>query len=146
MNKHQKSRSSLFLMEMIITICFFSFASAICVQCFVKAHLIDKKTIELNHAVEISQNLAEIMRGTEGDIYSIMAMYPESIQGDDDYFTLFYDSDFNPCSAGEARYAADVTLTQKNSLITIDINVTNVDELSIIYSLQATKYIDLSHG
>ena len=41
-------RSSLFLLELIIAILFFSLTSAVCVQIFVRAHLISRQTQELN--------------------------------------------------------------------------------------------------
>ena len=45
-------RSSLFLLELIIAILFFSLTSAVCVQIFVRAHLISRQTQELNTALE----------------------------------------------------------------------------------------------
>ena len=45
-------RSSLFLLELIIAILFFSLTSAVCVQIFVRAHLISRQTQELNMALE----------------------------------------------------------------------------------------------
>lgn len=39
----KKSRSSLFLIELTISILFFALASAACIQLFVKAHLLDTK-------------------------------------------------------------------------------------------------------
>ena len=38
-------RSSLFLLELIIAILFFSLTSAVCVQIFVRAHLISRQKI-----------------------------------------------------------------------------------------------------
>ena len=57
MGKH--SRSSLFLMELIIAILFFSLAGAVCIRLFVTAHSISQNTIARNHAITQTQNLAE---------------------------------------------------------------------------------------
>lgn len=61
------SKSSLFLMELIISILFFSIASAVCIQLFVKAHVLNNRTQEQNQIVVWSQNLAELWRAYEGD-------------------------------------------------------------------------------
>ena len=44
--KQKSSRSALFLMELIFSILFFALASAVCVQLFVKAHLLSVSTQE----------------------------------------------------------------------------------------------------
>lgn len=61
------SKSSLFLMELIISILFFSIASAVCIQLFVKAHVLNNRTKDQNQIVVWSQNLAELWRAYEGD-------------------------------------------------------------------------------
>ena len=46
MNKRNASQSSLFLIELIFVIFFFSLTSMLCVQVFVKAHLTGKEAKE----------------------------------------------------------------------------------------------------
>lgn len=53
-------RSSLFLLELIIAILFFSLTSAVCVQIFVRAHLISRQTQELNMALEKVSGFSEV--------------------------------------------------------------------------------------
>ena len=146
MNEAGRSRSSLFLMEMIITILFFSLASAICVKSFVNAHLIGRETTELNHAVAIAAGYAEVMRGTDGDIDSIIAVYPEAIKGDDSYFTEFFDESFNPCDPENAVYAGDVTLSPNGAIQNMHIKIARIADSSIIYELDATKYMNRPRG
>ncbi len=67
----KSSKSSLFLIELIISILFFSLASAACIQLFTKAHLLDKKTQETNQIVIWTQNLAELWYATDGELASI---------------------------------------------------------------------------
>ena len=54
------SKNSLFLMELILSILFFTLTAAVCLQLFVKAHVLSQDTINLNHAVTQAQNFAEI--------------------------------------------------------------------------------------
>ncbi len=137
-----RSRSSLFLMEMIVTILFFSLAAAICVRCFVSAHMMGKETYELNHAIAIATGYAEVMRGTNGDINSIQAVYPDSVKVDDSYLMIFYDSSFNPCDPETAVYAGDVTLTPNGAIQNMHVKIIRVEDSEIIYELDATKYMN----
>ena len=141
MNDTGKSRSSLFLMEMIVTILFFSLAAAVCVKCFVSAHMMGRETYELNHAIAIATGYAEVMRGTDGDIDSIMKVFPDAVKGDDSYIMLFYDADFNPCDSGSAVYAGDVTLTPNGAIQNMHVKIIRVEDSEIIYELNATKYM-----
>ncbi|MCQ2519193.1 MAG: hypothetical protein MJ107_01545 [Lachnospiraceae bacterium] len=56
----RKSRASIFLMELIIVIFFFSLTAAVCLQIFVKAHILGKKTQNINEAVLLAQNAGEL--------------------------------------------------------------------------------------
>ena len=51
MNRKNRAQSStLFLLELILAILFFSLASAVCVQFFVKSRLLSRGAQNLNHA------------------------------------------------------------------------------------------------
>ena len=63
----KSSKTSLFLMELIIAILFFSISSAVCIQLFVKAHLLDLKTQEENLSLMTCQNFNELYLGTLQD-------------------------------------------------------------------------------
>lgn len=56
----KKSRSSLFLMELIIVIFFLSITSAVCLQVFAKASVMGKTTVGINKAVLWAENMGEI--------------------------------------------------------------------------------------
>ncbi len=68
------SRSSLFLMELIMAILFFSLTSAVCIRLFVRAHTISQDTINQNNALTQAQNLAETWLATEGDMSELTAL------------------------------------------------------------------------
>jgi len=140
-----KSRTSLVLMELIITILFFSVCSAVCVQLFVQSHLIDKSTRELNNAMSKAQGFAEVMRGTDGSMASIEAEYPNAVGDGESYFEIYYDEDFKEIDPSlgldSALYAADVTLERVSKIQNMYINIVDLTDYEAIYSLNATKYI-----
>ena len=77
MTQGQNARTSLFLMEIIISVMFLSLCGAICVQIFVRAHLFARESVDVNNAMIWSQNLAESFRGSKGDIGAVEELYAE---------------------------------------------------------------------
>lgn len=53
------NRSALFLMELIVAIMFFALASAICIQMFVQAKIINDESIQQEQAMRISSEIIE---------------------------------------------------------------------------------------
>ena len=141
MNK-AKSRTSLVLMELIITILFFSLASAVCVLLFVRALLTSNETKKLNEAINITQSIAEVMNGTDGSLASVQNHYPNAV-GDDDYFVIYYDENFKETDDYEnACYAADVTINAAGNLYSLNVDFLQIkDFYDIIYSINTSKYI-----
>lgn len=140
-----KSKTSLVLMELIISILFFSLASAVCVQLFVRAHLTTKETKYLNEAVNITQSISEVMNGTDGSLEQIKACFPSAV-GDDDYFVIYYDENFKETDNIEnAAFVADVTVSSVSKLYNMDVTfakfIDGTDDVEIIYSLSSSKYI-----
>jgi len=65
------SKTSLFLMELIISILFFIIAGAVCVQLFVKSHQISTDSVSLNHSIRWCENIAELLQANEGDLSKV---------------------------------------------------------------------------
>ena len=138
--KRRNAGTSLFLMEMIIIVLFFSVASATCVQAFVNSHLLDIHTKELNHAVIIAQGFVDVMRGTDGELECLLLANPEAVKNDAG-LDAWYDKDFSPCGQQEAAYCAEVVLKPDGRLNAITVTVKELEDNTEIYTLNATKYI-----
>lgn len=54
------NHNSLFMIELIISIFFFIICASVCLEAFVKAHNLSKKSEELNHALNLCQNLTSL--------------------------------------------------------------------------------------
>lgn len=146
----KSSKSSLFLLELIISILFFSVSAAACIQLFVKAHTIDVTTREQNQAIIWSQNLAELWRTGKGNL----SFVEEQLQTD--YFfpkeaviqstipgtasqtlTLSFDKNWNLQSSNVAYYivlTTDSSLDEKK-LLHADISFYKNDKSSPFYQL-----------
>ncbi len=78
MSTQENSRTSLFLMELIIVILFFAIASAVCLRLFVDAHLLSEKDKDLSHALVWAQDLSESFYGCNGRILQMKNLYSEA--------------------------------------------------------------------
>ena len=146
MNKYLKSKTSLFLMELIITILLFAACGAVCVKVFVMSHVMTRDTVELNEAVSIAQGFAEVMRGTEGDIASVLEHYPEAVSGGEGFFEVFYDEDFEVCTYQDAAYVGDVTMSPNGAIQNMEVRIVRLKDYKEIYTLNATKYMNRTKG
>lgn len=141
-----KSKSSLFLMEMIVTILFFSIASAICVRLFAESHILSKQADELNMAVAVSQSFVEVVRGTDGSMDALLEQFPNAERINNDVLEQYYDTDYNECTIEEACYVAEITLSNTGAFQVIDTRFINLETKELVYELSATKYINTPQG
>ncbi len=137
-----KSRTSLVLMELVITILLFSISSAVCVKLFVQAHLITNNTEELNHSMEIAQSIAEIFRGTSGNIEEIKAIFPKAVGNDKSYLQIYFDNEFNETAdSQDSMYVCNISLNNTDKIATIEIKIIRLKDYFEIYSVKTGKFI-----
>lgn len=89
----QKSKSALFLMELIIVILFFALTSAVCMQVFVKAHDTAQSTEGMNNAVLWADNAAECFYEYGSDYESIEKNLKDAFHLKDYSYDLSFSSD-----------------------------------------------------
>lgn len=145
------SKSSLFLMELIISILFFSLASAVCIQLFVKAHVLNNRTQEHNQIVVWSQNLAELWRAYDGDNISISNQLRTDYACEDSsvYLTnvppytliLYFNEDWELSDQNIVYHVAlsGSTYDEASRLISSEIRVSRGEE--ILYTLPLFHHI-----
>ena len=162
MNTNSSSRSGLFLMELIISILFFSLAGAVCVRLFVGSHMISKNSVELNHSLEWCQNIAEAFYGCNGKTKEITGLFTNCISNtsadtEADEFFLLFDQAFHPIdvsvptpesSSIECSYILSVRISEKRRMLLCEIKAIKASEVpntfsegsSPIYELEVTLY------
>ena len=97
MAERGNSKLSLFLMELIVAIMFFSLSAAVCVRLFVGAHIMSENTEDLNNATIWTQNLAEAFTGANGNLQKISELFPgayvtsDSEDAEEGTLILFFD-------------------------------------------------------
>lgn len=78
MQTKNSSKSGIFLMELILSILFFSIAAAVCVKLFVTAHRLSGQSVNLNHAVAMAESIAEAFYGCNGNVRELETLFPDA--------------------------------------------------------------------
>ena len=117
------SKTSLFLMELIIVILFFSIAAVVCVQLFVNAYSTNEATKRTTQGTIIVQDLAEQFLGCDGDLNAVSALY----DADKTYTTtdisqgtlkIGYNSSWNEVAADKGpAYMAGITVRDDSGAV-----------------------------
>ncbi len=160
MTRRNRARSSsLFLMELIIAIFFFSAASAVCIQFFVKSHLLSQESNALNHAVNECTSTAELINASdsiEDCLNMLMRLYPNGTYPDvhlsspkivEADVQIYYDDTFKECISQNSSYMLTLHLSKddnKNGLLIADIQVTSTEASkteTVIYKLNTKHHI-----
>lgn len=139
--------SSLFLLELILAVLFFSVASALCIQIFTKAHLMSQDARDLNFAVnEVSSMAEQISAGT---------LHPDTAASSDDTASdpstqmpddslqdaaAYYDSGYASCEKADAVYVLTVHYEPENTLLKAHISMDTIADNRNIYTLDVTKH------
>ena len=147
--KYQRhnNTSSLFLLELILAVLFFSVASALCIQIFTKAHLMSQDARDLNFAVnEVSSMAEQISAGT---LHSDTAASSDDTASDpstqmpDDSLqdaAAYYDSGYASCEKADAVYVLTVHYEPEDTLLKAHISMDTVTDNRNIYTLDVTKH------
>lgn len=160
MTRRNRARSSsLFLMELIIAIFFFSAASAVCIQFFVKSHLLSQESNALNHAVNECASTAELINTSdsiEDCLNMLMRLYPNGTYPDVRLSSLkvreadvqiYYDDTFEECISQNSSYMLTLHLSKddhKDGLLIADIQVASTEAsetATVIYELNTKHHI-----
>lgn len=160
----KKSKTSLFLMELIISIFLFSVTAAICTSLFVQTHLKSKETRQLQIVLTNVQNITALI---ESQNYSSLVeyfdflntYYPEMIlcpektvpdQGTDEYSVsrIYFNDIGNICSPSNAECYLEIVLSLKEQMLFVQLfsynfesNNENEPICSEIYNFHFQKYL-----
>lgn len=127
MSEKPAKRSSLFLLELIIAILFFSLASAVCIRFFVKSHILSQDTNNLNMAVNQVSGCAELFLAKEDAISSLKEY-------------TYLDKNWTICTPDEAAFVLHISFIEEDMFQLGTFTVTKADSHDIIYTIDVRKY------
>ena len=136
------AKSSLFLMEIILNILFFSILATFCVQIFFKGYQLSKSTEKLHQAVTACTSIAEICQSTDSPEETLSSIYPESMSLNETIL-IYYNKDFLACGKQNAVYRATVDFLP-DQLATIHITFLDTSTAETLYELSASCYQPIS--
>lgn len=135
MTRLKHSRSSLFLIELIIAILFFSAGSAVCIRAFSQAWLMSREAADLSFASAQVSSAASAVRYTDGSAESLRAYFPEAEElaedGNSRTCAVYYDKERQLCSETNAAYILTIRTVQNGNRTDASLSMTGTDGESI---------------
>lgn len=146
--KYTSHTSGLFLLELILAILFFSIASAVCVQLFVKSHLLSSQAEILSVAVNECSDAAQIILSsdTQSEVLERLSIaYSDAVWTSDEtnefQLETYYENDH------QMIVSCIISGTpSKNSAISAKIVFLKPEESEPIYKLEISHLLSDSIG
>jgi hypothetical protein len=138
---YKHNHSSIFLMEIIIAILFFSVVSAICLNIFVYSQTLSDQTGDLNFAVSQCSSIAEILQAADSPENAVTLLTELKVATSNGHSVILeYDTNYQPCEADTAAYILTVQrMDSSSSLCTWHIEADTISS-EPVYALTVEVY------
>ena len=137
MYKRKTSKSTLFLMEMIIVVLIFALCAAVCLHLFAASQKMTEESEQLNRAVTVTKTMAGYYKATDGSLYLMQELLEgpaQLLEHDAVELVVYYDDAWAPVEKPvDKGFCLRVkSLTAPNaSLQEAEIGVSRMDETQI---------------
>lgn len=143
LKRKRASSASLFLMELVVAIMFFTLSASVCITIFVRAHLQSERAKILNRAINLCSDAAELVRTSDSLTdcaanFGVAYEYATSQQTDDGYeIYVYFNDEYLPTPPSELARLETVSVSETATMLNADISFddTNGNE---VYSLSVT--------
>lgn len=139
--KGQGHRIKLFLIELLLSIFFFSVICAVCIQIFSKAYAISKDSTNLTQSVNVAANIAEFFHQWDGNTETFNTVFPEGSWIEQGKWFQHYDNDWQPITSCGPFYV-QLEITESDVTIQARITVGKAKEkerTDVIYQLDLVR-------
>lgn len=149
MYKQQSSKYSLFLMELIIVIFFFTIASAVCVQLYAEAHILSTSTRDLNNAITRVEGAAEVIKSSPINPEEALLLAYDNAIITDKQLQVGYTKDWETVLLNEAVYILTIDWQTQDQMLSATIRMEKVtngadSDNQTIYRLDVVKHIPIT--
>lgn len=128
----EKSKSNLFLLELILSFVSFAVCASVCLTIFIKASAMSKDSDNLDNATLYARNLAECYRGCDGDADKIAQLMNGTVTDGTVILYFTFDWEQQPTEQSEG-YKLTLCETERNDLFAIaDITAFGADGEDIL--------------
>ncbi len=114
-NLKSRSKSSLFLMELIIVLMFFSLCAATCMQIFANAKVKTDYSRDLTNASFAAESVAEVYKACGGDLEATAKKCGDAdVNGSEMH--VYYDKDWKTTAEDGASFVMTITETEADDI------------------------------
>lgn len=117
--KHSQKHSSIFLLELMISILFFALVSASCLKVFAKARNLSIETYNLNHGISQLENVAELLKSIDPSEISnadtvtevLESFYDKSVEADkegDATWWIYFNNNWQACNVYDTAFVVEL--------------------------------------
>lgn len=146
MKRRRAQSGTLFLMEIILAILFFSAASAVCVSVFVNAHILARDAQKLNTAVSLCSTAAETVdsgRNFEDVKTRLSLVFPDGEWDGNSFSAAVYDGDSSAGSEAFGTLELSLTPETGDTLFRAEIRVVQEGEEDAVYETCVERHFPL---
>lgn len=136
MRTRNNNGSKLFLTELMLSIFLFSVITAVCVQLFVEAYTMSRRSENLTQAVNAAANVAECFSVWDMEQESWSRFFPQG-SWNQDTWQLLYDEAWQPCKEN-GQYLLEMKLVKEGAFHEAYITVTD-NQGEELYSLMTKR-------
>lgn len=122
---NNRSRTVLFLMEILVVIVIFAVCAAACVKIFTEAYITANNARDLNSALLAAKSSAESYKAVSGDLSAWSSITGGHISTDETAF-IFYDKEWKSCDESKAAYILRLTCSKTNNLLSGNVAVCGI--------------------
>ena len=133
-----KSKSGLFLMELIVATLVLAVTSIICIRIFLSAKMLSNKSTVLTNAVIETRNTAELITGAGGKLDKVCKFY--SVEENNGSVEIYFNKEFNLCKKDEGIYLIKINSEYDKNFVVSDIIYSEAKNKTEIYSLNLKTY------
>ena len=106
--RYERSKSSMFLLEILINILLFSILCVCSLQFFIKSYQLTENTTTLHHAVTACNNVAAIFQSSDNSVDTIKEVYPNAIE-EKGLIYIYFDENYQECDSQKVAYYITVS-------------------------------------
>ena len=106
--RYERSKSSMFLLEILINILLFSILCVCSLQFFIKSYQLTENTTTLHHAVTACNNVAAIFQSSDNSVDTIKEVYPNAIE-EKGLIYIYFDENYQECDSQKVAYYMTVS-------------------------------------
>ena len=108
MMRYERSKSSIFLLEILINILLFSVLCVCSLQFFTKSYQLTSSTTTLHHAVTACNNVAAVFQSGDGSLEPIESIFSQSFTDGGDLY-IYLDENYQECDSQKVAYYIVIT-------------------------------------